>query len=207
MLKSVNLPESVTEIKRDAFHGCVALEYINFPENMTAIGAYAFYECKSLKEIYIPAGVTKLVSVFDGCGGLERITVTEGNPVFHSSGNCLIETESKILLRGCNNSVIPSDGSVVRLNNYSFDACDKLESILIPDGVVEIYNNVFKQCARLKSVTIAKTVTYVCNPYFEDCSSLIQITASKELLEKYDYFGFKDKTFGLKNRRVEFSFI
>lgn len=207
MLKSVNLPESVTEIKRDAFHGCVALEYIDFPENMTAIGAYAFYECKSLKEIYIPAGVTKLVSVFDGCGDLERITVAEGNPVFHSSGNCLIETESKILLRGCYNSVIPSDGSVVRLNNYSFDACDKLESIVIPDGVVEIYNNAFKQCARLKSVTIAKTVTYVCNPYFEDCSSLIQITASKELLEKYDYFGFKGKEFGLKNRRVEYSFI
>ena len=33
------------------------------------------------------------------------------------------------------------------------------------------------------------------------------VPAAKELLEKYDYFGFKGKEFGLKNRRVEFSFI
>ena len=161
----------------------------------------------SAKEIYIPAGVTKLVYVFEGCGGLERITVAEGNSVFHSSGNCLIETQTKKLLRGCHNSVIPSGGSVERLDNYSFDNCDKLESIVIPDGVLEIFNNAFKQCANLKSVTIAKSVTYVCNPYFEDCDELVKISAAKELLEKYDYFGFKGKEFGLKNRRVEFSFI
>ncbi len=206
-LKTVTLPESIKEIKRDAFYGCTELEHVNIPRNLTAIGAYAFHECKSLKEIYIPAGVTKLVYVFEGCGGLERITVAEGNSVFHSSGNCLIETQTKKLLRGCHNSVIPSGGSVERLDNYSFDNCDKLESIVIPDGVLEIFNNAFKQCANLKSVTIAKSVTYVCNPYFEDCDELVKISAAKELLEKYDYFGFKGKEFGLKNRRVEFSFI
>ena len=207
MIKSVTLPESMTEIKRDAFHGCSALEHINFPESMTAIGSYAFDKCVSLKEIYIPPKVTKLISVFEGCGGLESITVAEGNPVFHSAGNCLIETATKKLLRGCYNSVIPADGSVERLDNYSFDKCNKLESIVIPDGVTEIFNNAFKQCANLKSVTIAKTVTYVCNPYFEGCDELVKITASKELLEKYNYFDFKGKQFGLKNRRVEFAFI
>ncbi len=206
-LKSVNLPDSIKKIGRDSFNRCSALEHINIPENTTEIGAYTFYKCKSLKEIYIPAGVTRLVSVFEGCGGLESITVAENNPAFHCAGNCLIETETKKLIRGCYNSVIPSDGSVNRLDNYSFDKCSKLESIVIPDGVVEIYNNAFRQCENLKSVTIAKTVTYVCNPYFEDCNELIKITATKELLEKYEYFGFKDKEFGLKNRRVEFSFI
>ena len=151
--------------------------------------------------------MTKLISVWEGCGGLERITVAQGNGVFHSAGNCLIETETKILMRGCANSVIPSDGSVTRLNNYSFDQCKSLESIVIPEGVTEIYNNAFKQCEKLKSVTIAKTVTYVCNPYFEECNALVHITASKELLKKYDYFGFKGKEFGLKRRRVEFSFL
>ncbi len=206
-LKSVNLPQSIKEIRRDAFSRCSELEYINFPESLTAIGAYAFDKCKSLKEIYIPAGVTKLVCVFEGCGGLESITVAEGNPVFRSTGNCLIEIETKKLLRGCYNSVIPSGGVVERIDNYSFDKCEKLESIVIPDGVTEIFNNAFKKCTNLKSVTIAKTVTYVCNPYFEECDELVKITAARELLEKYDYFGFKGKEFGLKNRRVEFAFI
>ncbi len=101
----INLPQCLTEIGRDAFHECYMLEHINFPEALTAIGAYAFERCTSLKEIYIPAGVTKLVSVFKGCGGLESIKVAEGNPVFHCIDNCLIETQTKILLRGCSNSI------------------------------------------------------------------------------------------------------
>ena len=111
------------------------------------------------------------------------------------------------MLRGGNDSVIPSDGSVVRLDNYSFDRCKYLTSIVVPDGVEEIYNNAFEGCEKLKSVEIAATVTYVCNPYFENCTSLESITATKELLEKYEYFGFKDKQFGPSGRRVKFEFL
>ncbi len=206
-LEKINLPDTITTIGRDVFSGCVALKHLNIPKSATAIGAYTFRKCKSLTEIVLPAGVTKLVGVFEGCGGLKSIVVDDGNPVFHSVDNCLIDTEKKVLVRGCNNSIIPSDGSVVRLDNYSFDCCNELESIVIPDGVEEIYNNAFKNCTKLKSVTIASTVTYVCNPYFENCTSLVSITASKELLKKYDYFEMKDKEFGASGRRVSFSFL
>ncbi len=206
-LTSINLPDSVTEIGCDAFRKCASLESVNIPAIVTKIGACAFMGCIEIKEIVIPKGVIKLVDVFKGCGGLEKIEVEQGNPVFHSSGNCLIKTQDKILVRGCNNSVIPDDGSVVRIDNYAFDKCTKLESIVIPNGVTDIYNNAFKNCKNLKSVTIAETVNYVCNPYFEYCDNLVSITASKTLLKKYDYFGFKGKEFGLKGRRVEFSFL
>ena len=158
-LEKINLPDTITTIGRDVFSGCVALKHLNIPKSATAIGAYTFRKCKSLTEIVIPAGVTKLVGVFEGCGGLKSIRVDDGNPVFHSVDNCLIDTEKKVLVRGSNNSIIPSDGSVVRLDNYSFDCCNELESIVIPDGVEEIYNNAFKNCTKLKSVTIASTVT------------------------------------------------
>lgn len=204
-LKSINLPDGITTIERDAFNGCRALKNVSIPKSATAIGAYAFCGCTSMAEIFIPAGVTKLIGVFEKCGGLKSITVEAGNPVFHSAGNCLIDTEKKILVRGANTSIIPSDGSVVRLDNYSFSNCNELESIVIPDGVTEIFNNVFKNCKKLKSITIADTVTYVCNPYFENCGSLVSITASKKLLEKYDYFGFKNKIMDASGRRITFT--
>ncbi len=206
-LKTVELPDTLTSIGYYAFYCCYALESVNIPKGVTQIGTYAFHNCCALTEIVVPAGVTKLFGVFSGCGGLKSISVDAGNPVFHSDGNCLIDTEKKILLRGGNDSVIPSDGSVVRLDNYSFDRCADLTSIVVPDGVEEIYNNAFEGCEKLKSVEIAATVTYVCNPYFENCTSLESITATKELLEKYEYFGFKDKQFGPSGRRVKFEFL
>ena len=206
-LKSINLPDCITSIGSHAFQDCRSLEFVNIPKSTTAIGSYAFDRCESIKEIFIPKDVVKLSYVFGGCASLEKITVEQGNPKYHSFGNCLIDTEKKILIRGSNNSIIPDDGSVVRIDNNAFEGCNKLESIVIPNGVTEIFNNAFKNCQKLKSVTIAESVTYVCNPYFEDCNSLVSITASRSLLEKYDYFGFKGKEFGLNCRRVEFTFI
>lgn len=37
--------------------------------------------------IEIPASVTSMEGAFVFCGGLENITVAEGNPVYHSADN------------------------------------------------------------------------------------------------------------------------
>ena len=72
------------------------------------------------------------------------IVVEEGNPVYHSDGNCLIETESKTLVAGCNTSVIPDDGSVTSIGYYAFNGCTGLTSVTIPDGVTSIGGSAFR---------------------------------------------------------------
>ncbi len=133
---TVILPDSVTTIGEEAFWDCSNLVNVTIPESVTTIGGNAFYSCDKLSNITIPKSVTKIGDyAFASCSSLTSITVEEGNPVYHSSGNCLIETASKTLVKGCNNSVIPTDGSVISIGQYAFRYCNSLTSVTIPDGV------------------------------------------------------------------------
>ena len=57
-LVTVNLPDTVTEIKNHTFYGCSKLENVNIPKTVTSIGKSAFCNCKSIGSIKLPDGVT-----------------------------------------------------------------------------------------------------------------------------------------------------
>ena len=150
-LTSIVIPNSVTTIGTWAFSDCSSLTSVVIPNSIISIGGYAFYNCSSFTSIEIPNSVTTIgLGAFMGCSGLESIVVEEGNAVYHSSGNCLIETASKTLVAGCKNSVIPSDGSVTTIGDAAFLFCSSLTSIVIPDSVTSIGNNAFYGCEALQ---------------------------------------------------------
>lgn len=76
-LKSVVIPDSVTSnLLRDTFSGCIALENISLSNNIFLIQD-AFGDCISLRSITIPQGVRYIVSsrAFAGCINLESVTI------------------------------------------------------------------------------------------------------------------------------------
>ncbi len=149
---------------------------IIIPDSVTYIGYYAFWGCSGLTEIIIPNSVTSIKeSAFKGCSGLTNIEVTNGNPVYHSDGNCLIETATKTLLLGCKNSIIPTDGSVTSIGLSAFFRSE-LISITIPDCITHIGDNAFEDCKELKNVTIGNGLTSIGWDAFRNCSELISIT-------------------------------
>ena len=116
----------------------------------------AFYNCDSLTEIVIPRTIIDIGNyVFSGCRSLEKISVAAGNPNYHSSGNCLIETKNKTLIAGCKNSIIPNNGSVTKIGDWAFDDCIGLTSIIIPRTITEIGDGIFTGCANLKNIIVA----------------------------------------------------
>lgn len=146
-IRSVEIGEGVTSIGSCAFYRCVNLASAVIPEGVTTLGDSAFSACRSLKEIYIPSTVEKIgTRTFSWFVGLEKITVSENNPVFHSDGNCIIETATKTLLTGCNTSVIPTDGSVTAIGDNAFSGCNGLSSIVIPDCITSIGECPFVFC-------------------------------------------------------------
>ena len=182
-LTSITIPDRVTSIGGDAFYntawynnqpdglvyaGKVAYKYkgtmpsntsIVLKEGTLGIADSAFAYCTGLTSITIPDSVTSIGDgVFSDCTGLTSITVAKGNTKYHSAENCLIETESKTLIAGCKNSIIPTDGSVTSIGSYAFKGCTGLTSIVIPDSVTSIGSYAFYYCTGLTNIKFNGTI-------------------------------------------------
>lgn len=175
-LTNIELPNSVKSIAEFAFNSCSSLTSIEIPNGVTSIGDGVFSGCSSLTSIYIPNSVTSLASdAFLDCGSLASINVESGNSIYHSNGNCIIESATKTLILGCKTSVIPTDGSVTSIGTYAFEGCTGLISIAIPSCVTSIGQGAFFYCNSLASITIPSSVTRIRESAFSDCSSLTNV--------------------------------
>ncbi len=150
---------SVTAIGDSAFEGCDSLKSILIPDGLTSIGESAFYGCHNLTDITISKHVRYIGEyAFSDCGSVTSITVDAENVNYHASGNCLIQTADRLLIAGCGNSVIPTDGSVTAIGDFAFYACHNLTDITIPGSVTEIGGWGFGECSLLTDITYAGTI-------------------------------------------------
>lgn len=80
-LKTINLPDTVTNIGISAFDGCNSLISIDIPDSVTNIGWLAFFGCSSLTSIEIPSSVTNIGdAVFRNCVSLSTVIVNSTTP-------------------------------------------------------------------------------------------------------------------------------
>jgi hypothetical protein len=131
------------------------LKSITIPDSVKYIGDHAFNACKNLKSITIPSAVTKIwENAFCGCGGLDSIIVENGNTAYYDDENCLIEKNTKKLILGCQNSVIPND--IKSIGHDAFRNCDGLKKIVIPKSVEKIKNDAIIRCNGLEIIKVEK---------------------------------------------------
>ena len=156
---------------------------IAIPDGVTSIGRGAFAYCTSLTKVMIPGSVVSIgTGAFSG-NSLTHIAVAEENTVYHSAGNCLIETGTKTLIRGCETSVIPTDGSVTSIGDYAFSDCAGLTAITIPESVTGIGYGAFQHCEKMASVNFAQNgqLKKIESSAFSYCTSLRSITLPHSL--------------------------
>ena len=166
-VKDVTIPNSIERIEAGAFKGCKSLrrftiEQSNVTENrLKKIDSGAFGECSSLTEFVIPDSLTENVDGyrFQGCSALRTITVMEGNPVYRSEENCVIEKATGRLVLRAAGAEIPKSGSVKRIAAYAFSATKEFSpEEVIPDGVEVLEDWAFERRYNMKRIRIPDSV-------------------------------------------------
>lgn len=164
-IESITLPACPAEIPEGSFSGCRSLKNLYFteggpvmtdgvlviPDHVTAIRNIAFAQCNGITEVYLPAATTALNSgtwsqttAFEGCNGLQRFVVAEGNPAYSSDKwGVLFNKDKTELLQ------YPSDrqwpyynvpDSVNSIWQFAFQNCGNLINLYIPFATVGMSN-------------------------------------------------------------------
>lgn len=176
-LSSVTLGEGLTYIGSGVFKNCGKLTSVTLPDNVERIMEEAFVGCVSLTTLKIGSGLVYMTAEAFSDSPLRTITVASDNTVFSGSGNCIVKRDTKTLILGCNNSVIPNDGTVSAIGEYAFYNCNKITNVVIPDGVSEIGAYAFWGCAELERLRLpAISQSFIIGAHaFSGCTSLMRI--------------------------------
>ena len=92
------------------------------------------------------------------CENLVNFIVDSQNEVYEAVNNCLVDTNLGSIVRGCEFSVIPEDGSVTIIGSYAFANSEGLVSITIPDSVTELGDKAFMECDALIEVKMPEII-------------------------------------------------
>ena len=139
-LKSIFMPNTITNIDSSAFENCYSLQGITLPNNITSIGNSVFKGCASLESISIPNSVTHIdTSAFEGCSYLQSVTLSNNLIAIGSSA-----------FKGCGSLgsiTIPS--SVQHIDSNAFENCSSLSVVTVNRRITNITNlgvSVFDGC-------------------------------------------------------------
>ena len=155
MVENIIISKNIEHvIERCQFELCHSIKSVRFENKTVAIGEFAFCDCRNLKRIEFAQDVDS-ISIENGAfygSALLEIIVDNNNINYSSVNNCLIDKETKTLMLGCKNSIIPNSEDVHIIGNGAFYDCFGLTHITIPSNITTIEESAFALCHTLVEV-------------------------------------------------------
>ena len=141
-IKRITIPNSVTNIGKDAFSGCH-----NLCEATVPTEAISYIPKSNLQSIVINGGTSIGSYAFEGCTSLTTVTISDSvTSIGHGA------------FKGCTSlTSVTIPDSVTSMGNGVFSYCTGLTSVTIGSGVTSIGAIAFYGCTGLTSVTFANT--------------------------------------------------
>ena len=199
-IKELYLPDSIKEIKENAFIGCSNLATVRFPEHLDSIGSGAFDNTAWFDNQ--PSGCVYIKNVlykYKGSEQQKNIVVKEGTTEIVA--NAFFEAESI-------QSVSLPD-TLVSIGDSAFSGCSDIKEIIIPNNVTLLGKSAFIGCSNLTKVTLSKKIKAIDDSSFRNCTNLESITIP-DSVERIGHYAFtncvalRSISFGQRLRYIGF---
>ena len=170
---SIYLPDTITSIGNYAFEGakinfmrlsknlekvgdyafcCSNLKYIKLPDNIKTIGKSAFEDCQSLEKVIMPENCEVISNnLFKYCKNLKHVEFA--NQVTKIGNGAFMDCQSLKTLNF-------SKTSLNQIDNYAFDGCNQLKTVIFPATLKQLGNNIFNGCTNIKNLVFSANYKY-----------------------------------------------
>ena len=157
-LKTVEVPDNVTEIGIFAFSYCTKLERVTLPDSIKEIRMGAFYDCQNLKDIKLPEKLEIIRNdAFSNCKALTDVKLPNGVKIIEKG--TFAECTSLENLQLSNNTT--------EIEEIAFNDCISLKSVYLPDSIKTIGSAAFYNCSSLAKVNMPEGIESVGGNVFD----------------------------------------
>lgn len=125
-----------------------------------------------LSSLYNKVDYVKVNGLYYGIVKAQKIASAGSGKNKDLSGHIIIP--SKIIYDG-------ETYTVNEIQEYAFDGCDSLKSVIIPDGITSIGNSAFRLCKSLTSISIPNSVIEIGQEAFLGCNTLKSVNLGNGL--------------------------
>jgi hypothetical protein len=170
-----DIPQSVTIIGKNAFHGCSTPVLLDLPAGIKKIDDCAFTDCYDLRFVILPPSLDYIGDyAFASCKLLNYLRIND------------IKSWGEVTF-GYNNNLndVVFDSPLKSIGRRAFDRCRSLKSLVLPEGLDTIMSNAFDECDKLEYVRFPSTLKYIGIGAFSDCTVLNSPILPEGLLDLY----------------------
>lgn len=164
IVNNLEIPETVKEIKKYAFHGCLDLHSVTIPNSVTYIDKYAFYN-SSINEFTIADGNTPIRLY---CSAIHN-SIPETATILYIGRNWYYENESDIYPLSQNVTKLTIGNDVTEVNAAAFKDAASLKSVTFGSSITDIGENAFNGCTALTELNLGPSVIEIGAYAFAGC--------------------------------------
>ena len=177
-LRTLALPDTMTEIGSYAFQGCSNLTLTELPAKITKIGTSAFFGCTGLALKELPAGVTQIGSnAFRDCTNLALKELPAD-----------LTQIREFTFQGCTNLALTElPAKITQIGASAFDGCTGLALKELPADLTEIGASAFYGCTNLALTELPAKITEIGASAFYGCTGLALQELPAGVTEIRDY--------------------
>lgn len=170
---------------------------INLPEN-------AFQDCEFLTDVTLPEGFAHIGAfAFHNCKSLGTIQFPDtlsriGQHAFSNSGITGITIPGRVgridngTFDGCEKLLhVTLEEGVTFIGTSAFSDCKKLTEIILPDSLDTMGENAFQNCTSLNSIVLSPNLKVIPSRAFQGCKSLKSVTLSPKT-SRIEYEAFQN---------------